>query len=165
MRLKWILATVTCALAAAMEAFMTAVLFGAYNEVSDDPYAWVLIMMSVALIVAISNNLFMIYSIVRYNNTERVFKKTIDYIYTGFVIFSILFIAALSYGIFKAWSTGFGANRELTSQDRLGLNVLIFFCLLCLWNLIVQIQFRRYIKKKQRDDLNDLINDIGQTMP
>lgn len=165
MKLKWALAMGTHILAAVVELFMITVLFGTYDEVKNDPYAWVLIAMIVALSLASINNVFTTYCIVRYNNAEQSFSKSINYVYTGFIIFSILFLIALSYAIFSAWSTGFGTYRELSSQDRLGLSVIIFFSLLCLWNLIAQIQFRRYLKNKQMATLNELIHNIGQTLP
>lgn len=162
MKLKWALALGSNILTAVGELLMIMVLFVVYDEVKNYPNSWVLIVMIVALALASINSVFTTYCIIKYNNVGQSFSKTVNYVYSAFIIISILFLIVLSFVVFSAWSTRFGTYRELPSLDKSALKVIIFFCLLLLWNLIAQIQFRKYVKKKQRANLNELINNIGQ---
>lgn len=162
MRLKWKLALATHTLAMAWEIFLVVLLFKNITNQRIGSYAWLYGVMIVVFSLTILRNLFVIFCITRYHKAELSFATSVNRLYTGFIVFIILFTAILVYIAFDAISTAFDNTGGISHPDTVGLGAIISFCLICLWNLIAQVQFRKYVKKKQRANLNELINNIGQ---
>lgn len=163
MRLKWKLALAIHTLAMAWEIFLVVLLFKNITNQRIGLYAWLYGVMIVAFSLTIFRNLFVISCITRYHKGDMSFTISVNRLYTGFIVFFILFTAILIYISFEALSTAFDDTGGISHPDTVGLGAITSFCLICLWNLIAQIHFRKYVKKKQRANLNELINNIGQS--